>query len=109
MPNIDDYLPCPVSLFFKDRDVLAAVSGLVTAGVSHQLFVGAAHIGEISGLGYFNLGRLPSDGSTRTRQHFFPRAANCFLRHCPRSIWRHDNSVTGGIIDCLTAVLGSRR
>src|SRR5439155_1157189 len=79
IPNIDDYLPCPVSLFFKELDVFAAVLDRLTAGVSHRLFVGAAHIGEISGLRYFNLGRLPTNSSARTRQHFFPGASNFFL------------------------------
>src|SRR5947208_12922926 len=95
MPNIQNHLPCPVSLFFKDLDVLAAVFGWLTAGVSHHLFVGAAHAGEISGVRDFYLGRLPTDGSARTRQHFFPGAPNRFSGLCAWSIRRHYDGVLG--------------
>src|SRR5438309_11662886 len=74
IPNVSYDLPCPVSLFFKDLDVLAAVLDRLTAGVSHRLFVDAADVGEVAGFRYFHLGRLPTDGSTRSRQHFFPVA-----------------------------------
>src|SRR6266446_8110889 len=74
IPNIGYDLPCPVSLFFKDLYVLAAVIDRLTAGVSHRFFVGAADVGEVAGLRDFNLGRLPTDSSARTRQQFFPGA-----------------------------------
>src|SRR6266513_3474800 len=89
IPNIGYDLPCPVSLFLKDFDVLAAVVDRLTAGVSHRFLVAAAHVGEVSGIRYFHLGRLPTDGSSRTRQHFFPGAPNLLLCCCRRSVRRH--------------------
>src|SRR6266480_4357364 len=86
IPNVSYDLPCPVGLLFPDLDVLAVVLDRFTAGVSHRLFVGAAHVDEIAGFRYFNLGRLPTDGSARSRQHFFPGAPNRFLCRCRRSI-----------------------
>src|SRR5437762_14364593 len=71
IPNVSYDLPCPVDLLFPNFDVLAVVLDRLTAGVSHRLFVGAAHRGEMAGLRYFNLSRLPTDGSARSRQHFF--------------------------------------
>src|SRR6266480_1776689 len=95
IPNIGYDLPCPISLFFEDLDVLAAVLNRLTVGVSHRLFVGAAHVGEIAGLGYFHLGRLPTYGSAGRRQHFFPGAPNSFPCRCTRSVRRHDDGVLG--------------
>src|SRR5438270_12218937 len=89
IPNVSYDPPCPVGLLFPNFDVLAVVLDRFTAGVSHRLFVGAAHIGEISGLRYFHLGRLPTDGSTRSRQHFFPSASNRFPGRCRQSVRRH--------------------
>src|SRR5438094_9541509 len=86
IPNVGYDLPCPVSLFFKDLYIFAVVIDRLTAGVSHCLFVGAAHIGEIGGLRYFNLGRFPPNGSARSRQHVFPGAPNRFPRLCAWSI-----------------------
>src|SRR5437879_3065302 len=108
IPDIGYDLPCPVRLFLKDLDVLAAVLGRLTAGVSHRLFVGTAHVGEISGLRYFNLGRFPTDGSTRSRQHFFPGAPNRFLCRCRRSVRRHHHSGLGVVRDCFVNVFGFR-
>src|SRR6266513_1992216 len=82
IPNIGFDLPCPVSLFFEDLYILAAVLDWLAAGVSHCLFVGAAHVREIAGFRYFNLGRLPTDASARTGQHLFPSAPNCLPCHC---------------------------
>src|SRR6266404_4528696 len=108
IPDISHDLPCPVSLFFKDLDVLAAVLDRLTAGVSHGFFVGAAHTGEIAGLRYFHLGRLPTDGSARSRQHFFPGAPNRFPRRCARSVRRHYDGVVGVVRDCFVEVFGAR-
>src|SRR5438034_9828408 len=97
IPNVSYDLPCPVGLLFPNFDVLAVVLDRFTAGVSHRLFVGAAHIGEIGGLRYFNLGRFPPNGSARSRQHFFPGAPNRFSRTCAWTIRRHYDGVPGAV------------
>src|SRR6266513_4216298 len=82
IPNIGYDLPCSVGLLFPNLDVFAAVLDWLTTGVSRRFFVGAAHAGHVAGFRYFNLGRFPTDGSARSRQHFFPGAPNCFLCRC---------------------------
>src|SRR5436190_9355349 len=108
IPNVSYDLPCPVGLLFPNFDVLAVVLDRFTAGVSHRLFVSAAHVGEIAGLRYFNLGRLPTDGSAWSRQHFFPGAPNRFPRLRTRSVRWHHNRGFGVIRDCFVDVLGAR-
>ena len=108
IPNIGYDLPCPVRLLFEDLDVLAAVGDRFTTGVNRRLLVGAAHAGKISGLRDFNLGRLPTEGSARTRQQFFPGAPNCFLRRCARSVRRHHYRALGVIGNRLVDVFSSR-
>src|SRR5439155_18101432 len=95
IPNVSYDLPCSVGLLFPNLDVFAVVLDWLTTGVSHRFFVGAAHIGEIAGLRYFNLGRFPPNGSARSHQHFFPGAPNRFPRLCAWSIRRHYDGVLG--------------
>src|SRR6266446_2177609 len=79
IPDISPALPLAVGLLFPNLDVFAAILDRLTTSVNRRLFVDAAHVGEISGLRYFNLGRLPTDGSARARQQIFQGAPNCFL------------------------------
>src|SRR5882724_8427298 len=107
IPNIGAAFPLAVGLLFPDLDVLAAVGDRFTTGVNRRLLVGAAHAGKISGLRDFNLGRLPTEGSARTRHHFFPDTPNRFLCCCARSVRRHYDGVVGIKRHCFVEVLGS--
>src|ERR1700730_11322901 len=95
IPDISTTLPLPVGLLFPNLDVLAAVLHRLTAGISRHFFVGAAHAGEISGLRYFNLGCLPTDGRARTREKILQDIFNHLLCPCRRSVRSSTTSSSG--------------
>src|SRR6266576_5743575 len=95
IPDISTTRPLPIGLLLPNLDVLPAVLYRLTADINRRFFLGAAYAGEISGLRYFNLGRLPANGSARARQQVFQRAPNRFLCRCSPRVRRHHDGGVG--------------